>query len=145
MVKALVLDASVAIKTVLPNPLQENCRELVKTFVDVQPVAPSLWAYETTSAITKLVHFQQLTQEQARSVIDQLESLQVQLVTPNAELNLAAFDWTIRLNRAAAYDSYYLALAQTLNCPVWTADKRLFNALSDNRPDWLQWIEELVV
>jgi len=145
MVRALVLDASVALKAILPNPLQENCRELVKTFVEVQPVAPSLWAYETTSAIAKLVHFQQLTQEQARSAINQLESLNVQLVTPNAELNLAAFDWTIRLNRAAAYDSYYLALAQTLNCPLWTADKRLFNALSDNRPDWLHWIEELVM
>jgi predicted nucleic acid-binding protein len=75
--------------------------------------------------------------------LEQLATLGVQLVTPDLEHNQAAFDWTIRLKRAAAYDSYYLALAQSLDCPLWTADSRLFNALKDERLEWLHWIEEI--
>jgi predicted nucleic acid-binding protein len=48
----------------------------------------------------------------------------------------------LRLKRASAYDSFYLTLAQELECDFWTADKRLFNALRDARLDWLHWIEE---
>jgi predicted nucleic acid-binding protein len=39
-----------------------------------------------------------------------------------------AFDWTLRLRRVAAYDSFYLALAQRLGCELWTFDRRLANA-----------------
>ncbi len=35
----------------------------------------------------------------------------------------------VRLNRAAAYDSFYLALAESLGCELWTADQRLHNAV----------------
>jgi hypothetical protein len=38
----IVLDASVAVKAVLPNPLQAHCLGLVQTFVEVQPAAPAL-------------------------------------------------------------------------------------------------------
>jgi predicted nucleic acid-binding protein len=34
----------------------------------------------------------------------------------------------MQLKRAAAYDSFYLALAETLRSELWTADKRLVNA-----------------
>jgi predicted nucleic acid-binding protein len=143
MEKLLVLDASVAIKAILPNPLQGHCRALVETFAEIQPVSPALWAHETTSAISKTVHFGQITEAEGRQALEQLASLGVQLFTPNLEQNQAAFDWTIRLKRAAAYDSYYLALAQSLDCDFWTADSRLFNALKDERFKWLHWIEEM--
>jgi predicted nucleic acid-binding protein len=143
MEKMLVLDASVAIKAILPNPLQGHCRALVETFAEVQPVSPALWGHETTSAISKTVHFGQITEAEGRLALEQLAALNVQLFTPNLEQNQAAFDWTIRLKRAAAYDSYYLALAQSLDCDFWTADSRLFNALKDERFQWLHWIEEI--
>jgi predicted nucleic acid-binding protein len=37
--------------------------------------------------------------------------------------------WTRRLNRAAAYDSFYLAVAESLGCELWTADQRLSKAV----------------
>jgi predicted nucleic acid-binding protein len=143
MEKLLVLDASVAIKAILPNPLQGHCLALVKTFVEVQPVSPVLWAYETTSAIAKTIHFRRISEAEGRQALEQLATLGVQLFTPDLEQNQSAFDWTIRLKRAAAYDSYYLALAQSLDCPLWTADSRLFNALKDEQLQWLHWIEEI--
>ena len=143
MEKLLVMDASVAIKAILPNPLQGHCQALVSTFAETQPAAPALWAHETTSAIAKTVHFGQITAAEGRQAVEQLATLGVQLFIPNLEQNLAAFDWTFRLKRAAAYDSYYLALAQSLDCAFWTADSRLFNALKDERLGWLHWIEEI--
>jgi predicted nucleic acid-binding protein len=139
----LVLDASVAIKAILPNPLQGHCLALVNTFATIQPVSPALWAHETTSAISRTVHFGQITEPEGRQALEQLASLGVQLFTPNFEHNLAAFEWTIKLKRAAAYDSYYLTLAQSLECAFWTADRRLFNALKDEHFEWLHWIEEI--
>lgn len=143
MEKLLGLDASVAIKATLPNPMQGHCQALVKTFAEVQPVSPALWANETTSVISKTVHFGQITEAEGRRALEQLATLGVKLFTPNLEQNQAAVDWTIRLKHAAAYDSYYLALAQSLDCDFWTADSRLFNALKDECFKWLHWIEEI--
>jgi len=33
-------------------------------------------------------------------------------------------------NRPTAYDAQYLALAERLACEFWTADERLFNAVT---------------
>ncbi len=139
----IVVDASAAVKAVLPNPLQAQCLALVQTFVEVQPAAPALWAHETTSAIAKAVHFGEITESEARQSLEKLDALGVRLFIADAEQNRAAFDWTLKLKRASAYDSYYLVLAQVLECDFWTADKRLFNALKDTHLDWLHWIEEL--
>lgn len=139
----VIIDASVAIKAILPNPLQGYCHTLVQTFAGVQPVAPSLWVYETTSAISKAVHFEQITEDEGRQALEKIDALGVRLFVPDIEQNQIAFDWTLRLKRASAYDSFYLVLAQALECDFWTADKRLFNALIDSKLKWLHWIEEL--
>lgn len=140
----VVIDASAAIKGILPNPLQAHCLMLVQTFADVQPAAPALWAYETTSVIAKAVHFGEINEKEARQALEKLNSLGVRLFISDAEQNRAAFKWTLRLKRASAYDSYYLVLAQAMECHFWTADKRLFNALQDAHLSWVHWIEELV-
>ena len=140
----VVIDASVALKAVLPNPLQVYCLVLVQTFVEVQPVAPALWAYETTSAIAKAVYFREITEKEARLALEKLDELGVRLFVADGEQNEAAFEWTLKLKRASAYDSYYLALAQSLECDFWTADKRLFNSLQETNIGWLHWIEELI-
>ena len=141
--KIAVIDASIAIKAIMPNPLQGHCRALVQTFADVQPVAPALWVYETTSAISKAVHFEQLTENEGRRALEQVDALGVQLFVSDLEQNRIAFGWTLELRRGSAYDSFYLVLAQALDCDFWTADKKLFNALTDTQLNWLHWIEEL--
>ena len=141
----VVIDASAAVKAILPNPLQAHCLALVQTFGKVQPTAPALWTYETTSAITKAVHFGEITEKEAHQTLQRLNSLDVHLFIADAEQNLAAFEWTLRLKRASGYDSYYLVLAQALECEFWTADKHLFNALQDAHLSWLHWIEEMAV
>ncbi len=115
----------------------------MQTFSKSQPAAPALWANETTSAIAKAVHFGEITESEGRQALERLQELGVRLFIPDASQNHAAFDWTLRMKRASAYDSYYLVLAQALECDFWTADRRLFNTLKDDRLVWLHWIEEL--
>ena len=58
---------------------------------------------------------------------------------PDKLLAQRAFAWTERLQRAAAYDSFYLALAEVRECDLWTVDKRLARAV--DRP-WVILVEE---
>jgi predicted nucleic acid-binding protein len=140
----VVIDASAAVKVVLPNPLQVHCLALVQTFAEAQPAAPALWAHETTSAIAKAAHFGEINEKEAHQALEKLDSLGIRLFVSDAEQNLAAFEWTLRLKRASAFDSTYIVLAQILECKFWTADKRLFNALQGAHLDWVHWIEELL-
>jgi predicted nucleic acid-binding protein len=141
----VVIDASMAVKAVLPNPLQMHCLALVQTFGEVQPAAPALWAHETTSAISKAVYFREITAKEAHLALEKLETLGVHLFVADAEQNRAALDWTIKLKRASAYDSYYLVLSKILECEFWTADRRLYNSLKDAHLGWAHWVEELTV
>lgn len=42
---------------------------------------------------------------------------------------LGPLAWLLRLDRAAAHDSFYLALAEELECDLWTADRHLVGAV----------------
>lgn len=139
----MVVDASVAMKTVFPDPLRDRCLALMERIDHLQPFAPTLWAYETVSATTKAIHFGIISQEEGKQALRDLSVLQVQLIIPDAEIQERALLWTIKLKRATAYDSFYLALAEVLDCPLWTADKRLYHALGESRPDWIHWIEDI--
>jgi predicted nucleic acid-binding protein len=136
-----VIDASIALKLVLPDALQEQCRSLVARLLvaNVEIVAPDLWAYETTSTVCKAIHFKQLTADEGRQIIVRLNTLGVRLIPPDTIQNQQAFEWTVRLKRGAAYDSYYLALAEALGCELWTADRRFYNAV--NLP-WVRWVTD---
>ena len=57
-----------------------------------------------------------------------LDSLPVRSVPTDPDLRRSALSWAERLGQFAAYDSFYVALAERLGCEVWTADRRLANA-----------------
>lgn len=142
-VPCVVIDASLAIKAILPNPLQTHCLAVIERFSQTHLVAPALWSYETTSALAKGVHFGDLTESEVKQALEQLSALPVRQIAPDITQNQAALEWTRRLKRASVYDSYYLALAEALECDLWTADQRLFNALKDTGLDWLHTVHEI--
>jgi predicted nucleic acid-binding protein len=131
MPEPLVVDASLAFRLILPGVHQDQVRSLVEQWLvdGYEMIAPSLWVYEVTSALCKTVHFGQLTADEGEHTLDLARRLGVRLVPPYDELVQRAFEWTLRLKRAAAYDSFYLALAEGLQCELWTADRRLHNSV----------------
>jgi predicted nucleic acid-binding protein len=138
-----IVDASLVIKAILPNPEMPQCRLVLERLKDTQLVAPALWIYEITSALTKAVHFEQLTEPEGREVLHQALTLGVQIVLPDEVQSRLAYDWTNQLQRTSAYDSFYLITAEALNADFWTADHRLERSLGDHKPTWLHWAGEL--
>jgi predicted nucleic acid-binding protein len=138
-----VIDASLVLKALLPNPETARCQAVLANLQDAQLTAPDLWVYEVTSTLAKAVHFKQLIAEESKAVLHQAFELDVQIISPDEIQSALALDWTLRLKRASAYDSFYLAIAEALDAPLWTADQRLFNVFQDRKPAWLHWVGEI--
>ncbi len=136
-----IIDASFALWLLLPGPYQEECQSLVTRWQmkKRQLCAPTLWIYEITSALSKGVYLGQIDRSEGQQALTLAQQLGVQIFPPDGLQTKLAFDWTMKLQRASAYDSFYLALAQTLRGELWTADKRLTNAV--NAP-WIRLIPD---
>ena len=141
MTTYLIVDAGIAIKLIIPHPHQQVYIDLVDQWQQAgyQLCAPSLWAYEVASAFAKLVRFGQLSMAAGQDGLRLAYQLGVELVLPDEEQSLQAFAWAGRLQRAAAYDAFYLALAETLGAEMWTVDRRLANAVVE---PWVRLVEE---
>ncbi len=126
----LVVDASLTFRLLVPNSDQAKLRRRMDAWMKAEDrlAAPSLWLYELASALVKAVRFDQLTVDEARRALRLVHSFPIEMVTPDLQLTEAAFDWSVRLQRANAYDAFYLALAQDLGCELWTVDRRLVQA-----------------
>jgi predicted nucleic acid-binding protein len=142
----VVIDASFCLSILLNHPLQKASLVVADTMKreGMQMVAPSLWAYETTSSICKAVHFQMVTVDDAEQILFLLEDLGVRLIPPDEIDKKQVFNLTMRLNRSAAYDSYYLALAESLKCDLWTADKKLYQVAQNNDMAWVRHVSEVM-
>jgi len=118
----LVVDASVIAPAVADGGVDgDTCRERIRGEV---VAAPDLLRVETMSVVRRHLANGSLTSQQAANALDDLLSLPF-VIYPSAPLLRRG--WELRDN-VTAYDSCYIALAEALDCPLVTADKRLSNA-----------------
>lgn len=140
-----VVDANLTIALVLPTPYSAPAQALWERWstemTDVY--APDLWAYEVTSALRKAISLTGMPLSEAEARLEALHRLGVQMVPPTLELNRLALRWAERLGQPVAYDAHYLALAETLGCDFWTADRRLVQSVGAEVP-WVHGIDEIV-
>lgn len=132
-----IIDASVFIKAHIINPDQERCLYLLNQLKKSKIVVPSLWFNEVTSVLAKLVQFGQISKQEGKDTLQLALTLDADVIEPDRSQCQLALEWAFRLNRASAYDCFYLAIADSLNIPFWTADKRLNNSLKDMNLIWL--------
>lgn len=146
MSKSLVcVDASLVLKLVLPEEHSGRALTLWKNWLveAIQPMAPRLLLYEVTSVLRKLVHRGVLPHsmaDDAFAAINQIITSQVQIIDPE-NLHQRAWELAGRFSQPTAYDCHYLALAEHMKCPFWTADSRLFNVVHD-KLDWVHWLAQ---
>ncbi len=138
MTKSLVVDASFCLNRIMPGARQSHLQALATGWKNdgYELCAPTLWTYEITLALCELVRFGELMTVEGRRTLALANGLDVKLMHPDEGQCRRAFDWTMLLNRTAAYDSFYRALAETLGCELWIADKHLRNAVE---LPWAQW------
>ncbi|MFC2173652.1 type II toxin-antitoxin system VapC family toxin [Acidobacteriota bacterium] len=139
---AVVVDASACVILVIGGSLADPIDRLWRGWLQdgTKLFAPSLWSYEITSALHRLFMQKVLNEERAESALEAALNLGVETVVPDTDFCRKAFTWATKLNHLASYDGSYLALAEALGVPIWTADKRLVNRSRQIGIDWVRWV-----
>jgi predicted nucleic acid-binding protein len=102
--------------------------------------APALMPYEVTNAFWKFEISGTLSSGAVERLIERMNDLQIELVSAG-DIHLLALELVRRYWESKAYDSHFLALAQFLNCDLWTSDKKLYNKVSRHLP-WVQYVDD---
>ena len=136
----LCIDANLVIWSLLPSP-QSTATEALLTRWQQEAViliAPALLAFEVTSTLRRLVFLKEITPSEGNEAFEQFLRIPLRLSHQRGIFPLA---WRLakRFNRPRAYDTAYLALAHLRGCDFWTADERLYNAVS-HELDYVRWV-----
>jgi len=116
----LVVDASfvMALLSSSEDPITSWANDLID---GANLVAPHLMPVEVTSALRSAERREVLTPQQAALIHQDLVDLGVELYPFEP---FASRVWALR-HAASAYDAWYLALAERLEAPLVTLDRRL--------------------
>ena len=144
MNESVVVDASLAAKWLVEEEDSDKAHALLQSWVSrgIARVAPYLMPFEVANTLHRRVVRGELTVVDGARLIARLLGSQLELhQTPN--LHARALELASLLRQGAAYDAHYLALAETLDCELWTADEKFYRAASPV-VDNLRWIGEFV-
>jgi predicted nucleic acid-binding protein len=138
--KAIVVDASVAIKWFIPEVHAIFATRLLHT--NLHFIAPDLIFAEVGNILWKKYRSKELTLDTASAILDDFKRLPF-----NSHENESLLDaaWQIAIvHQCTVYDSLYVALAQTEGCLLVTADRTLYNTLCPTHlASLLLWVEDI--
>lgn len=131
----LVVDASVVFKWLIPDSAEEDVPAAKKLLVDhmegrVGIAVPALLYYEVGNIL--LYGRSRPSIEEAEEALSDLYSIPLAVITPDGD----AAEATLRLASQygiSYYDAAYVALAEAMDCPLITADRRLVRRTRDDR------------
>ena len=119
----IVVDASALLEALLQTSAAEAVRR--RLFAPNQTLhAPHLLDIEVTQVVRRYTMAGELEAEQGRSVLGNLVALPIRRYPHDFLLPRV---WELR-NNLSAYDAVYVALAEALDAPLLTRDKRLATA-----------------
>ena len=136
-----VIDASVAIKWLLPSPHESQGPQAMAlldawTSSREQLLVPDIFWAEVTSVLWKAVRTGRTTLADAQAALARLKGSDLPTVSTYALVEKAlqiAAAW-----QRSAYDSLYVALAKEVDAELITADEKLANALAGRYP--VRWL-----
>ncbi|HEY4113132.1 MAG TPA: type II toxin-antitoxin system VapC family toxin [Rhizomicrobium sp.] len=115
-----VMDASVALEMLLRTSLGLEALDWIVR--NAEPMdAPHLIDLEVMYALRRLLHKRELTEEEAKFAVENLAQLQI---NRHGHILLLPRIWNLR-ESVAAYDASYVALAESLDTPLFTCDAKL--------------------
>ena len=126
---SIVIDASIALKWVIPEPGSEAAGELRSQHL----IAPTLWIAEAANALWRLVRRGEVTPDQAFRRYAELADAPVAPIALEPHVG-AAFNLATRIKQPI-YDCLYLAVALHHDTHVVTADRRFAAAVRGPYPN----------
>jgi len=127
----IILDANLLVALVSGDPRGDQVSQSMLNWIDqgIDLHAPELAKYEVANALTRLIVGKAFPADRAEQAWNDLLILPI---TYHALTNASRIiEISLQLNRQSAYDSAYLALAESLNAILYTLDGPLYrNATS---------------
>lgn len=124
--RTVVVDASVAAKWLVEEDGTEAALRLRDPAYDL--ACPDLLFLEVGNVVWKKVRGGEVDAEEGRAMVAAILEAPLR-VEPATALLPAAWEAAVRYGRTV-YDGVYLALAEALDAPLVTADRRLVRALA---------------
>jgi predicted nucleic acid-binding protein len=142
MARRYVIDANATLGLFLRLPYSEKTERWMqeRRSEEARLVVPTLWEYECLTGLRRAASLRQISPRETEQMVELLYALQFQSIAPTPELHRAALLWAERIGQSRAYDSQYLALAESLSAEFWTADGRLARALQRLGVNWIHEI-----
>ena len=82
-----------------------------------------MWNYEIVSSLRKGMAIEKISSEQAVAALQSILAIGITEIPPTLRLHQLALEWSVRLQQTVAYDSAYLALAESQQaCLLYTSD-----------------------
>ena len=124
--KRYVVDASVAVKWLIPEEYSECAMKLLDGWLDegLELNAPELLRLEVTSALTKYVERRVIDAEKAQEGFEIFREIMLSYVEVDLPLIEEALEASIA-SGLSIYDAVYVTLAKRLEATLITADRRL--------------------
>jgi predicted nucleic acid-binding protein len=136
----VVVDASLAAMWALPEAGSPKALALAEHWENeaAQMLAPCLLLAEVTNALYKRILRGEMDVPMAQTALDVILAFDIEM---REEPGLAARALVLaqELQRPTTYDCHYLALAEALDCPLWTGDERFYNAVHRAHPR-VNWV-----
>jgi len=141
--RVLVIDASVAVKLVLPEEYADQA-ELAFSLLEADPpwevYVPEFFYLECANVFRSRVKRRGMTPDQARQAFAVIRAFPLRVV-PTADLSTAALDLALEYD-LSVYDACYLAAAAVgKGARLATADRKFVEKLADT-PYSVTWIGE---
>jgi predicted nucleic acid-binding protein len=144
MPSAIVVDANIAVRAVLPTEEKPAILERFASWHQSRSkiYAPDILLPEAVSVIRRGIFDRWITEAEGQEAVEDVFRLGVEIVPSNVELCQAALAWAGRLGQSKAYDGFYLAATERMGAELWTADERLRNRVRQLGLSWVRWIKE---
>ena len=125
----VVIDASVVVKWFVEEEYSREARLIRSAYADglIDLAAPSIMPFEVLNALKYSAHF---GEEELKRVASVLDAFQITLYSLGGELAEKTIEIAMRKG-VTIYDASYVALAETLNTRLFTADEKLINRISE--------------
>ncbi len=136
------VDASLVLTWLLPTEQNKVTNALHREWYKkgVEIISAPLFHAEVTSVLREQVYLRKLLPEEGEEAFSAYLEIGVRSID-NSRIQEVAWELAKRFNLPRTYDMQYLAVAELMDCELWTNDKRFVNSLQDkvSRIKWAGW------
>lgn len=132
-IKRYVLDTSVVVKW-FSEADESDLEKALKLRADhiaehCLLIVPDLLLYELANALR---YNEKVQPDEVRQAVESIADLAIDINLYDIDVLSSALTLAFRY-QIMVYDAYFLALAEAIECPLITADRRFYNKVSDSK------------